>query len=90
MASVGISNALFSTAFGLVIAISSLAFYRLFQGLIFYQSKIFQRAGNDMELLYRQTWSQTGGNFLPGILTNASAQGGFTSAKGDGKPLSVD
>ena len=74
--SVGISNALFSTAFGLVIAIASLAFYRLFQGLIFYQAKIFQRAGNDMELLYRQTWSQTGGNFLPGVLTNSAAQSG--------------
>lgn len=80
--SLGISQALFSTAMGLVIAIVSLAFYRLFQGLIFYQAKILQRAGNDLEVMYRQTWSQTGGNFLPGILTNSVSQGGVFTAPG--------
>lgn len=72
--SVGIGQALFSTAVGLIIAIVSVAFYRLFQGLVFYQAKLFQRAGNDLELLYRQAWSQTGGNLLPGILTTADIQ----------------
>lgn len=64
----GIGEALMSTAAGLSIAIISLVFYRLFQGLIFYQAKLLQRSGNDLELLYRQAWSQTGGNLLPGAL----------------------
>ncbi len=70
--SAGIGEALMSTAAGLIIAISSLAFYRLFQGLVFYQAKLMQRAGNDLELLYRQAWSQTGGNLLPGVLNRVT------------------
>ncbi|XHX80791.1 MAG: MotA/TolQ/ExbB proton channel family protein [Stenomitos frigidus ULC029] len=50
----GIGEALISTAAGLVVAILSLVFYRLFQGLLFNQVKIFRKAGNDLELLYRQ------------------------------------
>ncbi|MGF1601220.1 MAG: MotA/TolQ/ExbB proton channel family protein [Thermosynechococcaceae cyanobacterium] len=56
---VGISEALYSTAFGLVIAISALAFYRLFQGLIINQARIFRRTGNELELNYRQFWAQS-------------------------------
>jgi biopolymer transport protein ExbB len=52
----GIGEALISTAAGLIVAIISLAFYRLFQGLIFNQAKIFRRAGNELEVLYRQKW----------------------------------
>lgn len=52
----GIGEALISTATGLVVAIFSLSFYRIFQGLIFNQAKIFRRTGNDLELLYRQKW----------------------------------
>lgn len=52
----GIGEALISTATGLVVAITSLAFYRVFQGLIFNQAKIFRRVGNELELLYRQKW----------------------------------
>ncbi|MCG9893225.1 MAG: MotA/TolQ/ExbB proton channel family protein [Thermosynechococcaceae cyanobacterium MS004] len=61
MASVplGISEALISTAAGLIIAIASLAFYRLFQGLLFNQARIFRRTGNELELTYRQFWLQT-------------------------------
>jgi biopolymer transport protein ExbB len=57
----GISAALISTAVGLIVAIVSLAFYRLFQGLLFHQSLIFRRTGNELELTYRQFWlkSQT-------------------------------
>lgn len=51
----GIGESLISTAAGLIVAITSLAFYRLFQGLLVNQVKIFRRAGNDMELLYRQS-----------------------------------
>ncbi|OLP16826.1 biopolymer transporter ExbB [Leptolyngbya sp. 'hensonii'] len=50
----GIGEALISTASGLIVAIVSLAFYRLFQGFLFTQVKVFRKAGNDLELLYRQ------------------------------------
>jgi biopolymer transport protein ExbB len=53
----GIGEALISTATGLIVAIMSLAFYRLFQGFLFNQIKVFRKAGNDLELLYRQKWS---------------------------------
>ena len=53
----GIGNALISTATGLVIAIINLAFYRLFQGILLQQVKLFRRVGNELELLYRQKWS---------------------------------
>jgi biopolymer transport protein ExbB len=54
----GIGEALISTAFGLIVAIFSLAFYRLFQGFIFFQAKVFRKAGNELELLYRLRWAQ--------------------------------
>ncbi|MBW4523003.1 MAG: MotA/TolQ/ExbB proton channel family protein [Scytolyngbya sp. HA4215-MV1] len=56
----GIGEALVSTASGLIVAIMSLAFYRLFQSFLFSQIKIFRKAGNDLELLYRQKWSLSG------------------------------
>ncbi len=52
----GIGQSLISTATGLIVALLSLAFYRIFQGLIFNQAKIFRQAGNEVELLYRQQW----------------------------------
>lgn len=54
----GIGEALISTATGLIVAILSLAFYRLFQGLLFNQAKIFRQSGNELELLYRQFWAK--------------------------------
>lgn len=54
----GIGEALISTAAGLIVAIASLAFYRLFQGFLFSQAKIFRKAGSELELLYRQHWPQ--------------------------------
>lgn len=60
----GISEALISTAVGLVIAITSVAFYRLFQGFIFTQVKLFRRAGSELELLYRQYWSDQESDYL--------------------------
>jgi len=54
----GIGEALISTAAGLIVAIVSLAFYRLFQGFLFSQAKIFRKAGSELELLYRQHWPQ--------------------------------
>jgi biopolymer transport protein ExbB len=53
----GIGEALISTAAGLVIAIVSLAFYRLFQGFVFGQAKVFRQSGSELELLYRQAWA---------------------------------
>lgn len=52
----GISEALISTATGLIVAITTLAFYRLFNGLVSGQVKIFRQAGNDLELTYRKGW----------------------------------
>lgn len=54
----GISAALISTATGMVIAIVSLAFYRLFQGFWYNQVRIFRKAGSELELLYRQALLQ--------------------------------
>lgn len=56
---IGIAEALISTATGLIVAIVSLAFYRLFQGLLFHQALIFRRTGNELELTYRQFWLQS-------------------------------
>ena len=50
----GIGESLISTASGLIVAIASLVFYRLFQSFVVNQVKIFNKAGNEMELLYRQ------------------------------------
>jgi biopolymer transport protein ExbB len=52
----GISESLISTATGMIVAIVSLSFFRLFQGLIFGQIKLFRSAGNQLELLYREHW----------------------------------
>ncbi|MEY2984769.1 MAG: Ferric siderophore transport system, biopolymer transport protein ExbB [Cyanobacteriota bacterium] len=52
----GIGESLISTATGLIVAIISLAFYRLFQGLWFNQMRVFRRAGSELEVLYRQRW----------------------------------
>ncbi|WP_422110756.1 MotA/TolQ/ExbB proton channel family protein [Candidatus Synechococcus calcipolaris] len=54
----GISEALISTAAGLIVAIISLAFQRLFQALLMQQAQIFRRTGNELELAYRQFWLQ--------------------------------
>lgn len=52
----GIGESLVCTALGLVVAIGSLAFYRLFQAFFSSQVKLFRKAGNELELLYRQDW----------------------------------
>lgn len=65
-AALGIAEALISTATGLVIAITSLAFYRIFQGFVFGQAKVFRQAGSELELLYRQAWAK---RFKPTVPT---------------------
>jgi biopolymer transport protein ExbB len=52
----GISESLIATATGMLVAIVSLSFYRLFQGFLFGQIKLFRGAGNQLELLYREYW----------------------------------
>ena len=52
----GIGEALIATATGLIVAIFTLVFYRLFQAFVVNQIKVFRRAGSDLELLYRQFW----------------------------------
>lgn len=53
----GIGESLISTAAGLIIAITSLAFYRLFQGLWFNQVRLFRKTGSELEVIYRQRWT---------------------------------
>ncbi|MGD1857291.1 MAG: MotA/TolQ/ExbB proton channel family protein [Leptolyngbyaceae cyanobacterium] len=57
----GIGQSLITTATGLIIAIVSLMFFRLFQGLVFGQAKVFRQSGSELELLYRQAWSLSEG-----------------------------
>ncbi|MEG3439225.1 MotA/TolQ/ExbB proton channel family protein [Pannus brasiliensis CCIBt3594] len=59
----GISEALISTATGLIVAIFSLAFYRVFQGFWFNQARLFRKVGNDLEILYRQRWAAREGQY---------------------------
>jgi biopolymer transport protein ExbB len=69
----GISEALISTATGLIVAIVSLAFYRLFQGLVSGQAKLFEKSGNELELLYRKDWAAQGGARLEKPSGNSNA-----------------
>ncbi|MBE9099918.1 MotA/TolQ/ExbB proton channel family protein [Vacuolonema iberomarrocanum] len=59
--SFGIAEALYSTATGLIVALISLVFFRVFQGLVSGQAKLFQKSGSELELLYRQRWAQRHG-----------------------------
>lgn len=61
----GIGQSLISTATGLIVAISSLVFYRLFQAFVVNQVKVFRKAGSDLELLYRQSWPDVANSMTP-------------------------
>lgn len=58
----GIGEALITTATGLVIAIFTSAFHRLFLAFQDQQSKLFIKCGNQLELLYRQQWQRDRSN----------------------------
>jgi biopolymer transport protein ExbB len=75
----GIGESLISTAAGLIVAIVTLVFYRLFQGFVVNQIKVFNKAGNDLELLYRQSPPDPQKSTL-GIVQEPT-QGGFTSLR---------
>jgi biopolymer transport protein ExbB len=86
----GIGEALISTATGLIVAIFSLMFYRLFQLFLFNQAKILRRAGNSLELLYLQSqagdrWRNSGTSNLgtssnPSMTEPASSVSTLTTA----------
>ncbi|QCS49886.1 outer membrane transport energization protein ExbB [Picosynechococcus sp. OG1] len=65
----GISESLFSTAMGLIVAIVALAFYRLFQALSSNQVRLFRQAGSELEMLYRQNYLEG----LPASVDNVDA-----------------
>ncbi|MGB7443209.1 MAG: MotA/TolQ/ExbB proton channel family protein [Coleofasciculaceae cyanobacterium] len=52
----GIGESLVSTAVGLIVAIVSLAFYRLFQSFWHNQVRVFRKAGSELELIYLQNY----------------------------------
>lgn len=52
----GIGESLISTAVGLIVAIISLAFYRLFQAFWFARLRIFRKLAGDLEMVYRSRW----------------------------------
>ncbi len=54
----GIAEALITTATGLIIAIFTSAFHRLFLAFQDQQAKLFMKFGNQLELIYRQHWQQ--------------------------------
>lgn len=59
----GISESLISTATGMVVAIGTVAFYWFFQGLLFKQVALFRKAGNELELLYRERYLKSSGQW---------------------------
>ena len=69
----GIGEALISTATGMIVAITSLAFYRLFQALWYNQVRVFRKAGSELELLYRQDWVQAENGDTPNSLKTNKA-----------------
>lgn len=52
----GIGESLISTAVGLLVAIISLSFYRLFQAFWSNQIRILRRTGSRLEVMYRDRW----------------------------------
>lgn len=58
----GIGESLISTAVGLIVAIISLAFYRLFQAFWFARLPIFRKLARDLEIIYRNRWLATNNN----------------------------
>lgn len=54
----GIGESLISTAAGLMVAIVSLSFYRMFQAFWANQIRILRRTGSRLEVMYRDRWSQ--------------------------------
>lgn len=54
----GIAEALITTATGMVVAILTLAFFRIFVSLQSQQIDYFSEVGSELELIYRQIWHE--------------------------------
>lgn len=83
--SLGIGESLIATATGLIVAIFTLVFYRLFQGFLVNQVKVFRKAGSDLELLYRQFWPNVPDTITspqPGVIRE-TPRDRFTSPRSD-------
>jgi biopolymer transport protein ExbB len=65
----GIGESLISTAAGLMVAIISLSFYRMFQAFWANQVRILRRTGSRLEVMYRDRWSQLEEE-TPGVIGN--------------------
>jgi biopolymer transport protein ExbB len=65
----GIGESLISTAAGLMVAIISLSFYRMFQAFWANQIRILRRTGSRLEVMYRDRWSQLEDE-PPGVIGN--------------------
>ena len=59
----GISEALVSTAAGLVVAISTLIFANTFRGMYQRQMALIQEYGGELELLYRRRYERRNKNY---------------------------
>ncbi|MGB3237971.1 MAG: MotA/TolQ/ExbB proton channel family protein [Geitlerinemataceae cyanobacterium] len=70
----GIGESLISTASGLVVAMISVAFYRLFQAFVFNQVKLFRKAGSELELVYRQFWASGFPQGSPSAIVDPNAE----------------
>ena len=73
----GIGESLISTAVGLLIAIITLSFYRLFQALWATRVRIFRKMGSQLEVLYRQKWFEE--EILEDKIENSEDKFGFES-----------
>lgn len=67
---IGIGESLISTATGMLVAIVSLAFYRLFVAFWSNQIRVFRKAASQLEVIYRQRWMMIENNELPTGLEN--------------------
>lgn len=65
----GIGESLISTATGLLVAIISLSFYRMFQAFWANQIRILRRTGSRLEVMYRDRWSNLEDE-APGVISN--------------------
>lgn len=55
----GIAEALITTAAGMIVAILTLAFFRIFVSLQSQQIDYFAEVGSELELIYRQIWHES-------------------------------
>lgn len=77
----GIGESLISTAFGLLVAIISLSFYRLFQAFWSNQIRILRRTGSRLEVMYRDLWLEGDDEVQPGNIIVDNEDYSFVNIK---------